>query len=442
MALSPRIEIRQNQTLVMTPQLRQAIKLLRMSNLELADYVAGEVEKNPLLEMGPPSIAPPSTRVLGSGGSGGDLGAFDTMAAEIGLREHLGEQVGAMRAPGDAREAALILIDELEDDGYLRAPAEEVRARHRMSAAEFNRGLALVQACDPAGVGARSLGECLALQLRERDRLDPAMRALLENLGLAAAGRLVELRAICGVDAADLTDMLAELRALDPKPGLRFAVEQVQVAIPDVYVARTGAGGWAVELNTDTLPRVLMNNVYTARLAGKDAAARAYISECSASASWLVRSLEQRARTILRVASEIARRQERFFETGVAELRPLTQRAVADQLGLHESTVSRVIAGKYLSCPQGNLKLRYFFSAAIQNVGGGAEFSATAVQERIRQLIQAEPGPRTLSDDKIVAILKDSGIDIARRTVAKYRDGMGILSSVERRRLKTSFAKA
>ncbi|WP_299134139.1 RNA polymerase factor sigma-54 [uncultured Amaricoccus sp.] len=440
MALSPRIEIRQNQTLVMTPQLRQAIKLLRMSNLELADYVAGEIEKNPLLEMAPPSAAPAPGRALGVGG--GDLGAFDTMAAEIGLRGHLREQVGAMRASAETREAALILIDELEDDGYLRAPAEEVRARHRLSAAEFNRGLVLVQACDPAGIGARNLRECLALQLRELDRLDPAMLALLENLSLAAAGRLVELRAICGVDAADMTDMLAELRALDPKPGLRFAVEQVQVAIPDVYVARTSAGGWAVELNTETLPRVLMNNVYKARFAGKDSAARAYISECSASASWLVRSLEQRARTILRVASEIVLHQERFFETGVGELRPLTQRAVADRLGLHESTVSRVIAGKYLSCAHGNLKLRYFFSAAIRSMEGGAEFSATAVQERIRQVIQAEAGSRALSDDKIVAILKDSGIDIARRTVAKYREGMGILSSVERRRLKTGFAKA
>ncbi len=441
MALSPRIEIRQNQTLVMTPQLRQAIKLLRMSNLELADYVAGEVEKNPLLEIAPPpSAAPVSTRSPGSGG--GDLGAFDTMAAEIGLREHLREQVGAMRAPADAREAALILIDELEDDGYLRAPADELRARHRLSTSEFNRGLALVQSCDPAGVGARGLRECLALQLRELDRLDPAMVALLENLDLAAGGRLAELRALCGVDAEDMTDMLAELRALDPKPGLRFAVEEVQVAIPDVYVARTSAGGWAVELNTETLPRVLMNNVYSSRLAGKDGAARAYISECSASASWLVRSLEQRARTILRVASDIVLHQERFFEIGVAELRPLTQRAVADRLGLHESTVSRVIAGKYLACAHGNLKLRYFFSAAIRGVEGGSDFSATAVQERIRQLIQAEAGPRALSDDKIVAILKDSGIDIARRTVAKYREGMGILSSVERRRLRSSFAKA
>jgi RNA polymerase sigma-54 factor len=361
------------------------------------------------------------------------------MPAEPTLRGHLAAQIGAMRAPPDAAEAALILADEIEDDGYLRVPLAEVAARHRLGARALAAGLALLQGCDPAGVGARSLGECLALQLRERDRLDPAMQALLDHLPLLARGRTGELQALCGVDDEDFADMLDELRALDPKPGLRFASAPVELAVPDVHVLRGAAGTWTVELNTETLPRVLVNNVYAARLGG-DAAARAFVSEMSAAATWLVRSLEQRARTILKVATEIVRRQERFFGLGIAELRPLTRRAVAEQLGLHESTVSRVIANKYLACEQGCFPFSHFFSAAIRATAGGEAFSATAVQERIRALVQGEPAARTLSDDRIVALLYAEGIDIARRTVAKYREGMGIPSSVERRRLKGPLA--
>jgi RNA polymerase sigma-54 factor len=425
----------------MTPQLQQAIKLLQLTNLELATFLAGEVEKNPLLELAPRTSQ--AQAPIGSGllrRSDGDGSYLDTMAAEVTLPDHLHAQIGAMRGRPAAIEAALILADELEEDGYLRVPLAEVAGRHRMRPAEALAGLALLQACDPAGVGARDLRECLALQLRERDRLDPAMQALLDNLGLAARGRLDELQACCDVDAEDVADMLAELRALDPKPGLRFAQARVEVAVPDVHVRRAPSGGWTIELNTETLPRVLVNNVYAARMRGQDAATRSFVSECSASASWLVRSLEQRARTILKVASEIVRRQERFFSLGASQLRPLTQRAVAEALGLHESTVSRVAAGKYLSCDQGCLEFRYFFSSAIQAVSGGEAFSATAVQERIRGHVQAERAAGPLSDDKIVALLNRDGIDIARRTVAKYREEMGIPSSVERRRLKNSLS--
>jgi len=345
-----------------------------------------------------------------------------------------------MRAPPDAIEAALVLADELEDDGYLRVPLAEVGTRHRLAARALLQGLALVQACDPSGVGARNLRECLALQLRDRDRLDPAMAALLDNLALAARGERGRLMALCGIDAEDLDDMLAELRALDPKPGLRFTEARVEVALPDVHVRRGRDGAWTVELNSETLPRVLVNNVYAVQMGG-DAAARAFISECSASANWLVRSLEQRARTILRVATEIVLRQERFFETGVSGLKPLTQRAVAEKLGLHESTVSRVAAGKYLSCAQGLFAFHFFFTSAIQAVSGGEAFSSAAVQERIRVLVQGEPAGRPLSDDQLVTRLNGEGIGIARRTVAKYREGMGIPSSVERRRLKAVRAR-
>ena len=302
MALSPRLELRQSQSLVMTPQLQQAIKLLQMSNLELAAFVADAVERNPLMELAPlPAPAPRPARAAGAGG--GDAGFLESLPERPSLREHLRAQIGTMRAGPAAREAALILADEIEEDGYLRAPPAEVMARHRLGAGALAAGLRLVQACDPAGVGARSLAECLALQLRERDRLDPAMQALLANLGLAARGRTTELMAVCGVDAEDIADMLAELRALDPKPGLGFAAAPVELAVPDVYVVRAAAGGWTVELNAETLPRVLMNNVYAAKLGRGDVAARAFVSEMSASANWLIRSLEQRARTILKVAS-------------------------------------------------------------------------------------------------------------------------------------------
>jgi RNA polymerase sigma-54 factor len=437
MALTPRLEVRQRQALVMTPQMLQSVKLLQMSNLDLADFVAEQVERNPLLEFRPRAAAPPS--VASSGVRSGTQGSgapdlMQTIAAEVTLWQHLHAQIGAMRLSPDRAEAALLVADELEDDGYLRVPLDEVASRHRLSVAEVAAALATVQSCDPAGVGARSLGECLALQLRDRDRLDPAMQSLLANLPLVAAGRRVELQARCGVDAEDLADMLAELRALDPRPGDRFATAAVQVAVPDVYVTRTRSGGLTVELNGETLPRVLVSNIYAAGISANTAETRAFISECRASAGWLVRSLEQRARTILKVATEMVRHQERFFEHGVGQLRPLTRRMVAERVKLHESTVSRVTAGKYLACDQGVFELRHFFSAALQSLSGGEDLSAAAVQDRIRQVIGAEEGSRTLSDDRIVAILNAEGIDIARRTVAKYREGMGIPSSVERRR--------
>ncbi len=441
MALSPRIELRQSQSLVMTPQLQQAIKLLQMSNLQLSEYLAAEVEKNPLLELAPPAprAAPPS----GGGGARGndaDGSYLDTLAMEVTLYDHLREQIGAMRAPRPCHRGGADPCRRAGGRRLSARPLAEVAARHRLRAADALAGLKLVQACDPAGAGARDLKECLALQLAERNRLDPAMQEMLDNLALVARGRLNELQACCGVDAEDVADMLAELRALDPKPGLRFMRQPVQSAVPDVHVRRGPDGGWVVELNTETLPRVLMNNVYAARVRAQDPDARAFISECSASASWLVRSLQQRARTILKVATEIVERQDRFFNGGVAELRPLTQRAVAGKLGMHESTISRVATGKYISCDQGCFDFHFFFSSAIQAVSGGEAFSAVAVQERIRGLVHGERGPRTLSDDKIVALLKDEGIDIARRTVAKYREGMGIPSSVERRRLRNTLS--
>lgn len=429
MALSPRLEVRQHQLLVMTPQMQQSVKLLQMSSVDLADYVAARVAENPLLEFVPRAASPGVSR---RAPLGEDADALATVAEEETLWDHLGVQIRSLRLPSGVIAAALAVASELEEDGYLRVSLDEIAGRHEISPAEVARGLAVVQSCEPAGVGARGLAECLALQLREKDRLDPAMQAFLRNLRLVAAGRLAELREICGVDDEDLADMMAEIRALDPKPGARFSTPPVQVAIPDVYVSRGTGQGLTVELNAEVLPRVLMNNVYAAGFEG-DAATRAFISECRASANWLVRSLEQRARTVLRVATHIARHQEDFFAAGVSRLRPLTQRSVAEALGLHESTISRVIAGKFLFCEQGLLELRFFFTAALQAVDGGEAHAAAAVQERIRQLIGAESPEKPLSDDRLGVLLHREGIDIARRTVAKYREGLGIPSSVQRR---------
>ncbi len=440
MSLSPRLEFRQQQTLVMTPQLQQAIKLLQMSNAELADYVAGEVERNPLLDFQPSQPAAGPAPSGGGGATGPDDDMLAGIAEEISLWEHLQEQIRFMRLDPDTREAALILADELEDDGYLRVRPEEIAQRHRLGMTQIARGLRAVQDCEPTGVGARTLQECLALQLRERDRFDPAMAALLGHLHLTERGPTRELQRICGVDAEDIEDMLAELRALDPKPGLKFNRVPVQVAVPDIYVA-VGPAGLSVELNTTTLPRVLVDNAYLAELGGQDGVSKAFISECRSSANWLVRSLEQRARTILKVASEIALQQERFFHDGVGSLRPLTQRMIAERVNLHESTISRVAAGKVLACDQGTFELRYFFTSAIQSVSGGEGFSSVAVQDRIRTMVDGEEARRTLSDDRLVSMLQAEGIDIARRTVAKYRGVLGIPSSVERRRKKLSLSK-
>lgn len=435
MALSPRMEFRQQQTLAMTPQMQQSIRLLQMSSAELSVYVADEVEKNPLLEFPAPaqavSPALPKTGAVHTGDN------WDRVAEGTTLWTHLQNQIRTMRLDQLVMEAALVLADELNDDGYLRVPLEDVAARHRLPLKVLGRALRVVQSCEPTGVGARTLAECLMLQQRERDRCDPAMMTLLSNLGLLELGRLDELAALCGTDEEEFADMLAELRSLDPKPGLAFANDTVGIAVPDIFV-RAAESGLRVELNTMTLPRVQIDNAYSTELmSGRQP--QAFISECRTSANWLIRALEQRARTILKVASEIVIEQEAFFSQGPLALRPMTQRAIARRCTLHESTVSRVIAGKILACDQGSFELAYFFNSGISSLNGDPEHSARAVQCRIRALVAKEAPPNTLSDDQLVRLLRKEGIDIARRTVAKYRDVLGIPSSVQRRRRGSSY---
>lgn len=496
MSLAPRLDLRQTQSLVMTPQLQQAIKLLALSNLEVEGFIAEEIEKNPLLEAAreddggdrePPAASEPARDEpaqadellaigagsgeasldvdmgaeafhhdsasdsvggldgglgLGGTGSGGGEGGetldFDSFAAAgESLQDHLLAQAGATLDGADLFVAAH-LIDQIDECGYLTANLLDVSQRLGVPLVEVERVLGCIQTFDPTGVGARNLAECIALQAKDADRYDPAMARLIDNLDLLARGQIAQLRRICGVDEEDMADMIRELRDYDPKPGCRYGGEPVQSVVPDIFVAKR-AGGWAVEINAATLPRVLVNRAYYVELsgsAGKDKAGKSWLSDCLASANWLVKALDQRQRTIIKVASEIVKQQEAFFLHGVAHLRPLTLARVAEAIEMHESTVSRVTSNKYLSCARGLFELKYFFTSAIQSADGGDAVSAEAVKSAIRALIVAEDPRKILSDDTLVELLNARGFDIARRTVAKYREAMGIGSSVQRRRQK------
>ena len=522
MALTQRLEFRQSQSLVMTPQLMQAIKLLQLSNLDLTTFVEEELERNPLLERAndeaPAGEAPaeagqfsdhdgedsgsqgaddgfggsgnafepgqeewmskdlgtraeieqtldtgldnvfseepaeaaarnaqdvaPTTYTEWGGGASGDedynLEAF--VAAETTLGDHLAEQLSVAFTGAAQRMIGQYLIDLVDEAGYL--PPDLGQAAERLGATQkdVEDVLAVLQKFDPPGVCARSLSECLAIQLRELDRYDPAMQALVEHLDLLAKRDIAALRKLCGVDDEDIADMIGEIRRLNPKPGMKFGSARLQTMVPDVYVRPGPDGGWHVELNSDTLPRVLVNQTYYSELSkkkGKDGD-KSYFTDALQNATWLVRALDQRARTILKVATEIVRQQDGFFTHGVAHLRPLNLKAVADAIQMHESTVSRVTANKYMATNRGTFELKYFFTASIASADGGEAHSAEAVRHHIKQLIDSELPAAILSDDTIVERLRASGIDIARRTVAKYREAMRIPSSVQRRRDKQS----
>lgn len=521
MALSQRLEFRQSQSLVMTPQLMQAIKLLQLSNLDLTTFVEEELERNPLLERAndeAPGEAPaeagqfsdhdgddsgnqgaddgfggsgnafepgqeewmskdlgtraeieqtldtgldnvfseepaeaaarnaqdvaPTTYTEWGGGASGDedynLEAF--VAAEMTLGDHLAEQLSVAFAGPAQRMIGQYLIDLVDEAGYLPPDLGQAAERLGATQADVEGVLAVLQKFDPPGVCARNLSECLAIQLRELDRYDPAMQALVEHLDLLAKRDIAALRKLCGVDDEDIGDMIGEIRRLNPKPGMKFGSARLQTMVPDVYVRPGPDGGWRVELNSDTLPRVLVNQTYYSQLSkkiGKDGD-KSYFTDALQNATWLVRALDQRARTILKVATEIVRQQDGFFTHGVAHLRPLNLKAVADAIQMHESTVSRVTANKYMATNRGTFELKYFFTASIASADGGEAHSAEAVRHHIKQLIDSEAPSAILSDDTIVERLRASGIDIARRTVAKYREAMRIPSSVQRRRDKQS----
>ncbi len=479
----------------MTPQLQQAIKLLQLSNVELAEYCEQELERNPLLERddGPsepereiveagaksetldtelaredfskvadmdaghenlydgdtpqPAATAQSasltdwTTVKSGNSFDGDEDLLESTLADGGtLKDHLLDQVGIAALPPEKRLICLTLIDSIDEAGYLRADIAELADRLGCDLGAVEEVLRTLQGFDPIGVAARDLAECLALQLKAQNRYDPAIAALLTRLDLVARRDLSALAQLCGVDTDDVADMIGEIRGLTPKPGLAFGSEPVQPVVPDVFVRVGADGGWAIELNSDTLPRLLVNARYHSQISksARDKDAKNYLTECLNNANWLVKSLDQRARTILKVATEIVRQQDGFLTYGVRHLRPLNLRTVADAITMHESTVSRVTSNKYISTPRGLFELKYFFTASIQAVNGAEAHSAEAVRDRIKEMIQNEEPVEILSDDRIVSLLTADGVNIARRTVAKYREAMRIPSSVERRRLKSS----
>jgi RNA polymerase sigma-54 factor len=508
MALTQKLQLRQSHALVMTPQLMQAIKLLQLSNLDLVGYVESELERNPLLERtgeGEAEVEPPlpdqeaaaaaddrpqADWTAGSFAAGGEAqidrpdgevnGADDAEAvvlransdlstnytdwtgagngrqpdgeynleafvsAERTLADHLAEQLVLAVVDPARRLIGQYLIDLVDEAGYLTGDLAHVADKLGARRSDVEAMLATLQTFDPPGVCARSLTECLAIQLRERDRFDPAMQALVAHLDLLAKRDIPGLKKACSVSEEDLIDMIGEIRHLNPKPGLAFGTTLVQPIVPDVFVRPGADGGFVVELNSETLPKVLVNQSYYSQVArtARNDKEKTYLADCLQTATWLIRALDQRARTILKVSTEIVRQQDAFFAHGVQHLRPLNLKTVADAIAMHESTVSRVTANKYMATSRGIFELKYFFTSAIAAADGSEAHSAEAVRHRIKQLIDAENPRAVLSDDTIVERLRGAGIEIARRTVAKYREAMRIPSSVQRRREKQTSLRA
>ncbi|WP_067735586.1 RNA polymerase factor sigma-54 [Novosphingobium naphthalenivorans] len=497
MALGPRLDLRQSQSLVMTPQLQQAIKLLALSNLEIEAFIGESLESNPLLDVSAqaPEAAAETVemaeearrttlegssvdQLIGEGraaddrpldidasaldrdrdtgdgqraaddaGWGADLrgpaseegpGIDERPGGGETLSDHLEAQIGAVTSDPMLAGIARYITGQLDETGYLPASLAEIAEDLGIGEGEAGQGLAVVQSLDPTGVGARTLSECIALQAKEADRYDPCMAKLIDNLDLIGRGELARLKRLCGVDDEDFADMLAELRSYDPKPGLRYGGEPSGAVTPDILVTPRADGGWDIALNQATLPRLIVNRGYYVELKGTcdDKTSRAWLSEKLADANWLIKALDQRQKTILKVATELVKQQDGFFRHGVSHLKPLTLRTVAEAIGMHESTVSRVTSNKFLNCPRGTYELKYFFSSGVASAGGEGGASAEAVKAAIKQLIDAEDPKAILSDDALVDLLKEKGFELARRTVAKYREAIGLGSSVQRRRQK------
>jgi RNA polymerase sigma-54 factor len=497
--IGPRLVLRQSQSLVMTPQLRQAIKLLHYSNLELSSFVQEELDRNPLLERDerpetplaeapaqdqrPSTLEPVDSHAqvtsenlpsaagapldtdlsnaydaggvadgallgttlyagIGRGGShafdGDGPGIDDLAESPTSLRDHLAQQLRLGFADPADRLIGAHLIALVDGAGRISAEPAAIAVALGVDLARLEAVRARMMRFDPVGIFARTLQECLAAQLAEQNRLDPAMVILLDNLELIARREFKRLAALCGVDAEDMADMIAEIRRLDPKPGAHHDSGPMQALVPDVLLRGLPDGSWHLELNSDTLPRLLVNQSFQARVSTRTSREdRVFLSEQLQTANWLVKSLRQRAQTILKVTAEVVRQQEGFMRHGVAHLRPLTLRDVADAVEMHESTISRVTANKSIATPRGVFELKFFFTTAIAGMGG-ATFSAEAIRHRIRAMIGAERPDEILSDDAIVAALRKEGVDIARRTVAKYRETLQIPSSMQRKREKTA----
>ncbi len=517
MALTPRLDIKQSQSLVLTPQLQQAIKMLQLSSAELVEFVAEEVAQNPLLEYGErssepigeekssteqsnvgegensasgatdkedmktsddfmqntmPSDAsddtpldtdyseiyddsfadniganPPQNLGLNgsnmiTGGAGNfeytDTSADQRQSSTVSLKEHLDAQLMLLQAKPYEKIIIQYLIGLMDEAGYINEETSLIAGRCGCDIDDIERIFKIAQTMEPLGVFARNLSECLKIQQINNDRYDPIMEIFLDNLEMLGERKFSELRQMCNVNKEDFLDMVEEIKSLNPKPGLEFGEETVYTIIPDIYVKKSPKGKWLVELNNETLPKVLTNNHYFNQIGGKPTKKedKEYIDNCIIKANWLVRALDQRARTILKVSSELVRIQKKFLEDGVQYLVPINLKTIADAIEMHESTVSRVTTNKYISTPRGIFEMKYFFTNAISSLNSDNQYSSKSIKYKIKELIDDESPKKILSDDKIVEIIRAEGIDIARRTVAKYRESLQIPSSIIRRRMK------
>jgi RNA polymerase sigma-54 factor len=475
--LKPSLQLKLGQQLTMTPQLQQAIRLLQLPALELQAHIRELLETNVMLEpteeaegtgtfeaveSSTPETEQPETperaqeentvEVVDEGWGEQSVGAAETPwnaddderqqefadASGQSLQEHLLWQLELAKLEPREFAIARAIIDSISDDGYLTEPLEEIantlRPEIECDAAEVESVLDGVQALDPPGVGARSVGECIELQLRQLDPATPGFNTAIEiarhHLELVAERELSLLRRELRATEEEIACALALVRSCHPRPGATVSTGSAEYVVPDVFVRRTDHG-WSVEINSATLPRVRLNNSY-ASLIGRNAShatMRAQLQE----ARWLLKSLEIRHETLIKVARSIVERQQAFLEHGDEHMRPMILKDIAEAVGMHESTISRVTSGKYMHTPRGVFELRYFFSSQVEGADGSGT-SSTAIRAKIKKLVKEEDAEMPLSDGRIAELLSGEGIPVARRTVAKYREAMGIAPSNERRR--------
>lgn len=449
MEMRHRLYTQTKQTIAITPRVIQSIKLLKFSHEELCEYLKEQEERNPLVEIVVPNAKGPAVTVanevkpksqgseMSRGLGGGDLKSIEnSFASTTSLREHLLQQAELV-ANDDVNPLILRdVVESIEPDGYLRRPIDDIADCIGCSEAAVESALFQVQQFEPTGVGARDLAECLKLQLVELGELDEQMMILLDNLDVLANYDLEALAKLCNVSTQDIVAMTQRIRNLDPRPGKQFDGDVVIPAMPDVSVEVDEDGTTHVELNSAILPKVLVNREYYSEMrkltSGEDSTR--FVSDCLKEANWLARNLDQRAQTLLRVATEIVKRQKDYFLKGVEHIKPMCQAEVAEELGIHRSTVCRAVSGKYMLTNRGLVEMKYFFSNGLSSDNGQKECSTESIRARIRTLIDAEQDGKVLSDDAIMAVLQEEGIAIARRTVAKYREMMNIPTSSIRRR--------
>lgn len=464
------LSMEQTQKLIMTPELRQAITILQLSAVELTEYIEQELLENPLLEvkdeiesgendsgeLDPSKVSEKFEEKFDIDwqeyfSDRSDLGyirqpreelpehSFENFVTEAPtLHEHLHFQLNLAVSSDLDRAVGEFLIGSIDDHGYLQTTVEEVAKHFQLPEEDVVRVLKIIQTFDPAGVGARSLAECLLIQLQQLGKLNPANELVIQgHLEDLARGRLAKIAATLGLSIREVQGIADLIKSLDPKPGLKYgSLDDVRYLVPDVVVERVN-GEYVVLVNDVNVPRLGINSTYSTLLRkgeGFDVDSRKFLEGKLNSAVWLIRSIEQRRLTLYKVASCIVEIQREFLEKGIKYLKPLNLRQVAEMVGLHESTVSRATANKYIQTPQGVFELKYFFGSGVKDNTGSSKTSAQSIKKMIRELIEAEDPSMPLSDQRIAEILNEKGIQISRRTVAKYRTELGIFTTPKRKR--------